>query len=251
MSLVFAGICSHAPGITGRAQLADRDVADDFFRNYRSMGDELAAARPDVLVIVAAEHFANFFMNNMPAFAIGLAESYEGPIEDPQWLGIPRTVIPGNAPLVAAFDTRNDADGGSRLRRGMEIRSWRHGAVEFPDAPIRPPGDSAEHQLSGAAAGTAASRLDAGRGFAPRRGSRAGTHRPGRHRRHFALAGDPGFGEDQRRAGTGSFCGAGWPTTSKRSCPTATRRPTAMPAKEVSRSAPSSALPRPRRDGEA
>jgi 2,3-dihydroxyphenylpropionate 1,2-dioxygenase len=99
MSLVFAGICSHAPGITGRARLADRDVTDDFFRNYRSMGDELAAARPDVLVIVAAEHFANFFMNNMPAFAIGLAESYEGPIEDPQWLGIPRTVIPGNAPL--------------------------------------------------------------------------------------------------------------------------------------------------------
>ena len=99
MSLVFAGICSHAPGITGRAQLADRDIAGDFFRCYRSMGDELAAARPDALVIVAAEHFANFFMNNMPAFAVGMAESYEGPIEDPQWLGIARTVIPGNAPL--------------------------------------------------------------------------------------------------------------------------------------------------------
>jgi 2,3-dihydroxyphenylpropionate 1,2-dioxygenase len=99
MSLVFAGICSHAPGITGRAQLADRDIAGDFFRCYRSMGDQLAAARPDALMIVAAEHFANFFMNNMPAFAVGMAESYEGPIEDPQWLGIARTVIPGNAPL--------------------------------------------------------------------------------------------------------------------------------------------------------
>ena len=63
------------------------------------MGDELAAARPDALVIVAAEHFANFFMNNMPAFAVGMAESYAGPIEDPQWLGIARTVIPGNASL--------------------------------------------------------------------------------------------------------------------------------------------------------
>jgi 2,3-dihydroxyphenylpropionate 1,2-dioxygenase len=79
MSLVFAGICSHAPGITGRAQLADRDIAGDFFRCYRSMGDELAAARPDALVIVAAEHFANFFMNNMPAFAVGMAESYGVP----------------------------------------------------------------------------------------------------------------------------------------------------------------------------
>jgi 2,3-dihydroxyphenylpropionate 1,2-dioxygenase len=99
MSLVFAGICSHAPGITGRAQLADRGIVDEFFRSYRRMGEDLAATQPDVLVIVAAEHFANFFMNNMPAFAIGLAEKYEGPIEDPQWLGIPRTVIPGNAPL--------------------------------------------------------------------------------------------------------------------------------------------------------
>jgi aromatic ring-opening dioxygenase catalytic subunit (LigB family) len=99
MSLVFAGICSHAPGITGRAHMADPTITDEFFRAYRAMADELAAAKPDVLIIVAAEHFANFFMNNMPAFAVGMAESYEGPIEDPQWLGIPHTAIPGNAPL--------------------------------------------------------------------------------------------------------------------------------------------------------
>jgi aromatic ring-opening dioxygenase catalytic subunit (LigB family) len=99
MSLVFAAICSHAPGITGRAHMADRSITEDFYRAYRSLGEELAAARPDVLVIVAAEHFANFFMSNMPAFAVGMAESYEGPIEDPEWLGIARTAVPGNAPL--------------------------------------------------------------------------------------------------------------------------------------------------------
>src|SRR5713226_8210087 len=99
MSLVFAGICSHAPGITGRAHMADRTIIDEFYSAYRGMAAELAAAKPDALVIVAAEHFANFFMNNMPAFAMGLAESYEGPIEDPEWLGIARTAIPGNAPL--------------------------------------------------------------------------------------------------------------------------------------------------------
>jgi aromatic ring-opening dioxygenase catalytic subunit (LigB family) len=99
MSLVFAGICSHAPGITGRAQLADRAVVEDFHQRYRGMGDELAAAKPDVLVIVAAEHFANFFMNNMPSFAVGMADRYEGPIEDPQWLGIARTAVPGNSEL--------------------------------------------------------------------------------------------------------------------------------------------------------
>jgi aromatic ring-opening dioxygenase catalytic subunit (LigB family) len=99
MSLVFAGVCSHAPGITGRAQMAEPAIAEEFYGAYRAMSEDLAAAKPDVLVVVAAEHFANFFMNNMPAFAVGMAESYQGPIEDPQWLGIPRTTIPGNTAL--------------------------------------------------------------------------------------------------------------------------------------------------------
>ncbi len=38
-------------------------------------------------------------MNNMPAFAVGMADRYEGPIEDPQWLGIAHTAVPGSAAL--------------------------------------------------------------------------------------------------------------------------------------------------------
>jgi aromatic ring-opening dioxygenase catalytic subunit (LigB family) len=99
MSLVFAGICSHAPGITGRVHMADKAIVEELHRAYRGMAAELAAAKPDALIVVAAEHFANFFMDNMPAFAMGMAERYEGPIEDPEWLGIPRSLVPGNAPL--------------------------------------------------------------------------------------------------------------------------------------------------------
>jgi aromatic ring-opening dioxygenase catalytic subunit (LigB family) len=103
MSLVFAGICSHAPGITGRAHLADPAVKDAFHAQFHRMGAALDAAKPDAVVIVAAEHFANFFMNNMPAYAIGMADSYDGPIEDPAWLGIAKTRIPGNAALSKRF----------------------------------------------------------------------------------------------------------------------------------------------------
>ena len=99
MSLVFAGVSSHAPGITGRAAMADPKLRDEFYASYRRMGDAIRAAKADALVIVAAEHFANFFMNNMPAYAVGMADAYEGPIEDPDWLGIPKTKIPGNADL--------------------------------------------------------------------------------------------------------------------------------------------------------
>src|ERR1700741_5303002 len=99
MSLVFAGICSHAPGITGRASMADPALRDPFYAAYRGLREQLRAARPQALIVVAAEHFANFFMNNMPSFAIGMADRYRGPIEDPGWLRIPRTEVPGDARL--------------------------------------------------------------------------------------------------------------------------------------------------------
>jgi len=99
MSLVFAGVCSHAPGITGRAELADPAVRDPFYAAYREMGEALRATSPDAVVIVAAEHFANFFMDKMPSFAIGMADHYEGPIEDPEWLRIERRRVPGDAAL--------------------------------------------------------------------------------------------------------------------------------------------------------
>jgi len=99
MPLVFAGVCSHAPGITGRAERADAQVRDAFFANFTRLREAIEATRPDALLVVAAEHFANFFMNNMPALAIGMADEYEGPIEDPEWIGIERTRVPGDAAL--------------------------------------------------------------------------------------------------------------------------------------------------------
>ena len=99
MSLVFAGVCSHAPGITGRADQADPAVRDRFYDALGQMRDDLHASRPDAVVIIAAEHFANFFMNNMPSFAIGMADRYEGPSEEPGWLGSERRDVPGDADL--------------------------------------------------------------------------------------------------------------------------------------------------------
>lgn len=112
MSLVFAGICSHAPGIIGRAALADPVHKEALHKAFYAMGDEMRATRPDALIVVAAEHFANFFMNNMPAFAVGMADSYAGPIEDPNWLGIARRTVPGDAALSAELirEVMHDVD---------------------------------------------------------------------------------------------------------------------------------------------
>jgi 2,3-dihydroxyphenylpropionate 1,2-dioxygenase len=53
----------------------------------------------EALIVVAAEHFANFLMNNMPSLAIGMADLYEGPIEDSDWLRIDKFRAPGHRDL--------------------------------------------------------------------------------------------------------------------------------------------------------
>ena len=106
MPLVFAGVCSHAPGITGRADRADPAARDALYAAFDRMRGAIEASGADALVVVAAEHFANFFMNNMPAFCVGMADRYEGPIEDPSWLGIQPQTVPGDADLSRRLVTR-------------------------------------------------------------------------------------------------------------------------------------------------
>ncbi len=112
MSLVFAGVSSHAPGITGRRERADPAVRDAFYAAYDRMRAALEAQRPDVLIVIGAEHFANFFMNNMPSLCVGMGDVYEGPIEDEQWLGIRRSRVPGAADLSRRLiqDMMEDVD---------------------------------------------------------------------------------------------------------------------------------------------
>lgn len=101
MSLVFTAICSHAPGITARYDLAAPELRDGFYGAMDGLRQSLEAAKPDAVIVLAAEHFANFFMNNMPAYAIGMGESYRGPIEDPDWLKIPLREQKGTPELGA------------------------------------------------------------------------------------------------------------------------------------------------------
>ena len=106
MSLVYAGVCSHAPGITGRADMCENTKKrDEFYATFEKQRQEIENSGAEALIVVAAEHFANFFMNNMPAFCIGIGASYEGPIEDPEWLNIPRATVPG-APDLGVRITR-------------------------------------------------------------------------------------------------------------------------------------------------
>ena len=104
MTLVYAGVCSHAPGITGRASLVqNKGLRDEFYAALDEERRQIEAVRADAIIVIAAEHFANFFMNNMPAYCLGVGEKHHGPIEDPGWLGIERRDVPGAPELAFAL----------------------------------------------------------------------------------------------------------------------------------------------------
>lgn len=106
MSLVYAGVLSHAPGITGRADLVkNTQKRDEFYAALDRQRQDIEDSGAEALIVIAAEHFANFFMNNMPAYCIGIGNRYEGPIEDPEWLKIEKTNVPG-APGLATRLTK-------------------------------------------------------------------------------------------------------------------------------------------------
>ncbi|MDB5839675.1 MAG: extradiol ring-cleavage dioxygenase [Herminiimonas sp.] len=112
MTLAFAAAANHAPGIASRRELAEDAQKAAFFGAYAELAKRFEAARLDALIVITAEHFSNFFMNNMPSFCIGLAEDYLGPIEDEHFLKIPKRRVPGAAGLARAIarDVMADID---------------------------------------------------------------------------------------------------------------------------------------------
>src|SRR3954451_24957917 len=95
--IVGAFTASHSPGITGfpeRATPAQRARVEDAFAEVRRRVEEL---EPDALIVVSVEHFTNFFLNNLPAFAVATAGSYVGPVTEEMgaFLAVPQHTYPG------------------------------------------------------------------------------------------------------------------------------------------------------------
>jgi hypothetical protein len=77
--IVAAALTAHAPLITGRPDVARPEQRDRLYAGFHELARRLAAARPDLLVMFVNDHLQNFAYNNLPAFCVGLAETYEAP----------------------------------------------------------------------------------------------------------------------------------------------------------------------------
>src|SRR5690242_3274655 len=82
--IVGAFATPHMPGSPGQAEQNPRSEVAQLFGAVRQHID---AVDPDVVVIFDTDHFATFFYDNLPTFAVGVAPRTSGPGTD-DWPGL-------------------------------------------------------------------------------------------------------------------------------------------------------------------
>lgn len=74
--------------------------ADEWQRKVEAYRETLTAAQPDLLVMVGADHFHQFFLDNYPQFLIGKQELYDATFyNEEREFGIPRYTLKGDVDL--------------------------------------------------------------------------------------------------------------------------------------------------------
>jgi protocatechuate 4,5-dioxygenase beta chain/2,3-dihydroxyphenylpropionate 1,2-dioxygenase len=99
--IVGAFATSHAPGITGFPERAEPAQLDTVEAAFAEVGSRIEQLDADTVIAVSVEHFTNFFLNNLPTFAIATADSYVGPVtaQMAQFLNVEQRTHPGDAAL--------------------------------------------------------------------------------------------------------------------------------------------------------
>lgn len=100
LSGVFA--TAHSPGLTGFPERADPAKRDAVMAGFGEAAKRIADIGPDAIVAVSVEHFTNFFLANLPAFAVVTSDRHLGPVtaEMGEFLQIKQRYYPG-APELA------------------------------------------------------------------------------------------------------------------------------------------------------
>ena len=98
-NLVGVYAASHGPLLVREWESLPPDQKLRLKNGFAELGRRLAAARPDVLIVVSPDHWSNFFLDNVPAVCIGIGETNEGPPE-PWMKAFPHREIQGHAPFA-------------------------------------------------------------------------------------------------------------------------------------------------------
>ena len=91
--------CPHAPPIARDWETLSDPATSGLGQAFAGLGRRIASGRPDVIVVIGADHWANFFLDNMPGIALGVGAAHDGPPEP--WLAsYPHTAMTGHPDLA-------------------------------------------------------------------------------------------------------------------------------------------------------
>jgi len=136
--LVGAYAASHGPLLVREWESLPQGEKQRLKNAFERLGQRIAAARPDALIVVSPDHWSNFFLDNVPAVCIGVGETNEGPPE-PWMKAFPHREIPGH-PALALHIVREAMKQGFepsvshrlKLDHGVCIPLWRMGLERLP-----------------------------------------------------------------------------------------------------------------------
>ena len=136
-----------------------RDGPDcEIAKLFGAQKNELAATRPDAIVMFDTDHLNTFFLNDLPIFAVGVDKDFRAPNDEPR--DVPNYVVkslPGLAAHIRAAAVAAGYDVG--LTQNYLGRSLDHGAVALSDARHAGSGDPVLHQRPHSAAAVGAALL--------------------------------------------------------------------------------------------
>ncbi|WP_293783276.1 hypothetical protein [uncultured Aeromicrobium sp.] len=113
--IVGAFAASHSPGITGWPERAEPEQQKAVEGAYAQVRRQIEELEPDAIIAVSVEHFTNFHLGNLPAFAIATGDEYLGPVtqEMASFLNVEQHQYPGHADLgrhLYAFALESEFD---------------------------------------------------------------------------------------------------------------------------------------------
>jgi hypothetical protein len=105
---------------------------------FAELGRRISRLGPDVIVVVAPDHWSNFFLDNIPSVCIGVGGTNDGPPE-PWMKGFPHRELAGH-PAFAMHVAQTALESGFepslshrlKLDHGFCIPLWRMGLEKLP-----------------------------------------------------------------------------------------------------------------------